>query len=78
MGVCKAYRGGLYLVAALGFCERVQPLMFESRSFETERLFRRVVLRVCCEYLGDGGVSNLLVENFLEMVRYYPPERGEL
>jgi hypothetical protein len=52
--------------------------MFELRGFETEILFGRVFLGVCCEYLGDGGVSNLLVENFLEMVRYYPPERGEL
>jgi hypothetical protein len=66
------------LVAALVFCERVQPLMFELRSFETEILFRRVFLGVCCEYLGGGGISYFLVENFVRMVGYYPPERGEL
>ena len=51
--------------------------MFELLSFETEILFGWGFLRVCCEYLGDG-ISNFLVTNILERVRYYPPERGEL
>jgi hypothetical protein len=51
--------------------------MFEEWSFETEILFGWGFLRVCCEYLGDG-ISNFLVENVSEIVRYYPLKRGEL